>query len=361
MTPKARRSTALEPRIDVPAHIGALVAALAGLRPTDRICDPDAGGCELLNAAIGYVLENFPAMVRDTNEQAHLRERMFCAFGVDREANLGALQDVGVDRAQLSADDVLSRSLDEQGARYTRVLTRLPFSGRRETTQTAKDLLRILRSTRPELLLLARALQLLAPGGRAVMIVPEHVLSGTSKTQLRLRSLLVETHKVEAVVALPEGVFTAQTDKPASILVVTRTDAGGTEHVWFYGVRADGLTLDAKRDPLLAAEKLGPSPRAPLSDSEHEQNNLPDVLARWHSLHAASTAQAELERPRSAQSFCVAKSEIAAQGYDLSIRRYQVAMPAHMESRRPHEILAELAGIEAEIFQGMKDLVGMLR
>jgi len=72
-------------------------------------------------------------------------------------------------------------------------------------------------------------------------------------------------------------------------------------------------------------------------------------------------ARVELDRPRSAQSFCVPKSEIATQGYDLSISRYRVLAPARVESRRPHEILAELAGLEAEIFQGMKDLVGMLK
>ena len=61
-----------------------------------------------------------------------------------------------------------------------------------------------------------------------------------------------------------------------------RTDSGGTDSVWFYevrAVRADGYSLDDKRNALLPEERLGPD--AELTPEELERNNLPDVLRRW--------------------------------------------------------------------------------
>jgi type I restriction enzyme M protein len=97
-------------------------------------------------------------------------------------------------------------------------------------------------------------------------------------------------------------------------------------------------------------------PRAALADGEHVKNNLPDVLVRW-----AARDGPERERPRTAQSFSVPKSEIAAQGYDLSLNRYKEVVHEAIEHRPPKEILAELAKLEEEIQRGMKDLEGMLR
>ena len=79
------------------------------------------------------------------------------------------------------------------------------------------------------------------------------------------------------------------------------------------------------------------------------------MLARW-----AQRDGAERERPRTEQSFCVPKADIAAQGYDLSLNRYKEVVHEEVEHRPPQEILAELAKLEDEIQQGMKELEGML-
>jgi type I restriction enzyme M protein len=57
----------------------------------------------------------------------------------------------------------------------------------------------------------------------------------------------------------------------------------------------------------------------------------------------------------------VPKADIAVQGYDLSLNRYKEVVYEEIEHRPPKEILADLAKIEEEIQQGMKDLEGMLR
>jgi type I restriction enzyme M protein len=157
------------------------------------------------------------------------------------------------------------------------------------------------------------------------------------------------------VIKLPSGVFRPYAGVSTAILLFTKTNSGGTDFVWFYEVEADGWSLDDKRTPLLSDEKLGPIPRTALAGDEHAKNNLPDVLARW-----AERNGAEHERPRTAQSFCVPKADIAAHGYDLSLNRYKELLYEAVEHRPPKEILAELAKLEEEIQRGMKELEGML-
>ena len=126
--------------------------------------------------------------------------------------------------------------------------------------------------------------------------------------------------------------------------------------MWFYDVDADGWSLDDRRTPLLPDEKLGPLPKRPLTADEHGKNNLPDVLARW-----VQHATADRERPRTAQSFCVPKADIAAAGYDLSLNRYKEVLHEEVAHRAPKDILADLEKLETEIQQGLKELEGMLK
>ena len=64
----------------------------------------------------------------------------------------------------------------------------------------------------------------------------------------------------------------------------------------------------------------------------------------------------ESSRPRTAQSFLVPKSEIAAQGYDLSLNRYKEVEHQQVSHRAPTEILDDLAALDAEIAVGLEDL-----
>jgi type I restriction enzyme M protein len=57
----------------------------------------------------------------------------------------------------------------------------------------------------------------------------------------------------------------------------------------------------------------------------------------------------------------VPKADIAAQGYDLSLNRYKEVVHEDVEHRPPKEILVDLAKLEAEIQQEMKELEGMLK
>lgn len=341
-----------------PRHIIRLMVEMIAPQPTDLICDPACGTAGFLVTAGEYLRERHPNILHDAKLSEHFHQRMFHGFDFDNTMlRIGSMNMLlhGVENPDIRYRDSLAQDHAGEEEKYTLVLANPPFAGSLDYENTAKDLLQIVKTKKTELLFLALFLRLLKPGGRAAVIVPDGVLFGSSTAHKELRRMLVEDQKLDAVVKLPGGVFKPYAGVSTAILLFTKTNSGGTDRVWFYNVEADGWSLDDKRTPLLPEDKLGPVPRTALGPDDHAKNNLPDVLARW-----AGRNGAEHERPRTAQSFCVPKADIAAQGYDLSLNRYKEVVHETVEHRAPKEILADLAKLEEEIQRGMKELEGML-
>jgi type I restriction enzyme M protein len=340
-----------------PRHIIRLMVELTRPTPDDVICDPAAGTCGFLVAAGEYLRQRHPEIFRDEAKRRHFHSQAFHGFDFDPTMlRIGSMNMVlhGIENPAIEQRDSLSEEASGEAERYSLILANPPFAGSLDAEQTAKDLQRIVKTRKTELLFLALFLRLLKTGGRAAVIVPDGVLFGSSTAHKAIRRLLVEEHKLEAVIKLPSGVFRPYAGVSTAILLFTKTGVGGTDHVWFYDVQADGWSLDDKRQPLLPEEKLGPD--AELSDEEHAKNNLPDVLMRFEEKDAA-----ERERPRTAQSFCVPKSEVAQDGaYDLSLNRYKAVEHAAVEHESPAEIIAKLKTLEGEIAAGLKQLEEMV-
>jgi type I restriction enzyme M protein len=346
-----------------PRHIIQLMVALTAPAPNDTICDPASGTCGFLVAAAEYLVHNHPKAQHDAKLLEHFHHRQFHGYDFDNTMlRIGSMNMMlhGVDNPRITYRDSLAQDHADDAGAYSLILANPPFAGSLDYENTAKDLLQTVKTKKTELLFLALFLKLLKPGGRAAVIVPDGVLFGSSKAHKELRQLLVEGQKLDAVISLPGGVFKPYAGVSTAILLFTKTNSGGTDNVWFYDMHADGWSLDDKRQPLLSEDKLGLQTNRmqhkQLSEAEHSKNNLPDVLARWQ-----QRAGAEHQRPRTAQSFCVPKADIAANGYDLSLNRYKEVVHAQVEHRAPGEILAELNELEAEIAKGMKSLAGMLK
>ena len=136
---------------------------------------------------------------------------------------------------------------------------------------------------------------------------------------------------------MPSGVFKPYAGVSTAILLFTKTNSGGTDHVWFYDMQADGYALDDKRTP------------------QPEKSDLADILARWQN------REAERKRQRTDQSFLVPKAEIEDNDYDLSINRYKEVEYEAVEYDPPMVIMKRLAALEAEIAKGFAELKGLLR
>jgi type I restriction enzyme M protein len=368
-----------------PRHIIRLMVELMAPNAKDIICDPACGTCGFLVAIGEYLREKHPEILRDVLAREHFHHGMFHGYDFDNTMlRIGSMNMLlhGVENPDIRYQDSLAQDHAGDEERYTLILANSPFAGSLDYENTAKDLLAIVKTKKTELLFLALYLRLLKPGGRAAVIVPDGVLFGSSKAHKELRRMLVEEQKLDAVISLPSGAFKPYAGVSTAILIFTKTNSGGTDNVWFYNMLADGWSLDDKRQPLLPEEKLGVTPTEALTEAEHVKNNLPDVLRRWLRLRSAQGLElseaedlglrslsrvetndavtTEITRSRTEQSFCVPKTEIAANGYDLSINRYKEVIHEVVEHLPPKEILAKLVSLEVDIQTGMKELEEML-
>lgn len=322
-----------------PRHIIDLMVDLMAPTPKDRICDPACGTAGFLVAASEYLREHHPELFNDAALRRAFHTSTFSGFDFDSTMlRIGSMNMLlhGIENPEISYRDSLSEGAEGEEGRYSLILANPPFAGSLDYDSTSKDLLRVVKTKKTELLFLALFVRLLEPGGRAAVIVPDGVLFGSSKAHKELRRILVEEQKLDAVIKLPSGVFRPYAGVSTAILLFTKTDSGGTDDVWFYDVRADGFSLDDKRNPI-------------------EANDLPDVRARW-----AQRNTSEKDRSRTDQSFCVPKAEIVDQGYDLSLNRYKEIEYDEREHRSPSDIIADIEKLNAEIEQGVAELKAML-
>ena len=120
-----------------------------------------------------------------------------------------------------------------------------------------------------------------------------------------------------------------------AVLIFTKTGHGGTDQVWFYDMKADGRSLDDKRN-------------------EIPENDIPDIIERFHHLDQESG------RERTEQSFFVPKDEIVENDYDLSINKYKKIEYVPVEYPSTIEIMTELRESEMEIGKEMEELERLL-
>ena len=323
-----------------PRHIIQMMVQLTAPQPNDTICDPACGTAGFLVAASEFLYDSYSRA--DLDEQRYYQGDMFHGFDFDttmlRVASMNMLLH-GIENPHIQNRDSLAEDHSGVEEQYSLILANPPFAGSLDYDSTAKDLLAMVKTKKTELLFLALFLRLLKPGGRAAVIVPDGVLFGSSRAHKSLRRALVEEQKLDGVISMPSGVFKPYAGVSTAILLFTKTNSGGTDHVWFYDMQADGYSLDDKRTQL---------------NDDHQNNNIADILRRWQN------RAAETERQRTEQSFFVPKAEIAAEGYDLSINRYKEIVYEEIEYDPPLQILDELAQLEAEIQAGMAELREML-
>ncbi len=322
-----------------PRHIIKMMVGMVAPQPADEICDPACGTAGFLVAASEYLRKQHPSFLTNEAQLKHFHQSMFHGYDFDATMlRIGSMNMLmhGIEAPDIRRKDSLSEGVSADSDRYTLILANPPFAGNIDNESTAKDLQRVVKTKKTELLFLALFVKLLNPGGRAAVVVPEGVLFGSSKAHKEVRRILVEDQKLDAVVKLPSGVFKPYSGVSTAILFFTKTNSGGTDEVWFYDIQADGYSLDDKRNPI-------------------EANDIPDVLARWK-----ERGGTERDRARTEKSFCVNKAEIVAQDYDLSLNRYKEILQDEVEYLPPLEIIADIEKLEGEIQQGLAELKAML-
>lgn len=310
-----------------PRHIIKMIVELMSPEVTDIICDPACGTGGFLVAAAEY-LGNLLDLT--LNSQFH---------GFDFDTTMLRICSMnlmlhGIENPQIEARNSLSQDYEKISEAFTLILANPPFKGSLEKSTIASDLTKIINTGKTELLFIALFLRLLKIGGRAAVIVPNGVLFGVSKAHQTIRKILVEEHKLDAIISMPSGVFKPYAGVSTAVLIFTKTEVGGTNYVWFYDMQADGFSLDDKRQPV-------------------EDNDIPDLLQQWKQRNSQ-------EQTRTNKAFFVAKEEIEENGYDLSIEIYKKIEYEKIEYEPPKVILQKMRKLENEIQGDLNDLEELL-
>jgi type I restriction enzyme M protein len=295
-----------------PRHIIQMMVELVNPTPKDVICDPACGTAGFLANAARTLLERHKNAYFDDATREHFNTTAFVGYDLDatmvRIAAMNLLLH-GIENPQLARKNGLGIDNAFETETCYIVLANPPFAGSVNESEIAPNL------------------------KSAAVIVLDGVFFGASNAHRAVRQTLVESHKLDGVISMPSGVFKPYAGVSTAILLFTKTGAGGTDDVWFYDMHADGFSLDDKRQETAA-------------------NDIPDILEAW---------KTRRDDGRVGQSFRVAKSEIVANGYDLSLNRYKQVEYVAQTHRAPGELLAELRMLETQIAEGLNRLEAMLQ
>ncbi len=321
-----------------PRHIIDLIVALVDPQPGLRICDPACGTAGFLISAYTHILRQHtkPAdLARGIADGSLLKPKQWefleqHAFtGFDNDANMVKIAILNLylhqlERARIEHHNPLTTTQGGQypGLRYDIILANPPFAGRVQKESILADINLDTRDT--ELLFLKWFLDHLTDTGRAGVIVPNGVLFGSGKADRKVRELLLTTCDLQAVIALPSGVFKPYSGVGTAILIFQKGQP--TESVWFYELTADGFSLDDKRTPIA-------------------ENDIPDILARWSN------------REEGPNSFCVPIEKIRENGWQLMPKRYISLQLDTKKYESPRIILADVIRMELAIAERAKALL----
>lgn len=320
-----------------PRHIIRMMTEL--MKPTlkDKILDPAMGSAGFLLESAAYIKRNYPQELMKKENMEYYKTKMFSGYDTDQSMlRIGAMNMLlhDVEDPNIFYKDSLSDDNDERDA-YSLIMANPPFAGSLFEEYVSKDILALCKTKKTELLFVALFVKMLNVGGRCASIVPDGVLFGSSTAHKAIRKELVENQKLVAVISMPSGVFKPYAGVSTAILIFTKTNAGGTDKVWFYDMKADGFSLDDKRSPI-------------------NDNDIPDIIERFNNLDK------EIERTKKDQSFFVDKQEIVDNGYDLSINKYKEVEYVPVEYPPTSEIIAEIETLEAEIQKELAELKSLL-
>lgn len=320
-----------------PRHIIRMMVEL--MKPTleDHILDPAMGSAGFLLESSNYVTKHYSKELMRAENANKFKTEMFSGFDTDQSMlRIGAMNMMlhGVEDPNIKYQDSLSGDNNERDC-YSLIMANPPFTGSVFQEEISKDLLALCKTRKTELLFLALFTKMLEVGGRCACIVPDGVLFGSSTAHKAIRKELVDNQKLTAVISMPSGVFKPYAGVSTAILIFTKTNAGGTDKVWFYDMTADGYSLDDKRSPIA-------------------DNDIPDIIARYENFTG------EEARERTDKSFFVPKEEIICNDYDLSINKYKKTEYVAVEYPPTNEIMTELENLEREIKNAMDDLKEML-
>jgi type I restriction enzyme M protein len=321
-----------------PRHIIEMIVAMVDPQPHHRICDPACGTAGFLIAAFNHILRKHTrSMDLDRGcvdgsllKPSHwkfLEEQAFT--GYDNDANMVKIAIMNLylhrlDKTNIEFHNPLTtgKGGGYPGFTFDVILANPPFAGAIQKESILADINLPTRET--ALLFHKWFIDHLSKDGKAGVIAPAGVLFGGARAPKRLREILLNECDLQAVIAMPSGVFKPYSGVSTAALIYQKGEK--TNHVWFYDMTTDGFSLDDKRTPV-------------------EVNDIPDILAKWPA------------REEGPNSFRVPLEKIVDNEFNLAVGRYKPITFEAVDHDSPQKILNEVIHIEEDIVAKAKRLL----
>jgi len=332
-----------------PRHIIRMMVSLADPQLGERVCDPACGTAGFLCNAFNHILLKYtdPKNIEyDEDGAPHhlsadklvnkkewelLHNKTFYGYDFDTTMVRISLMNMvlhGLESPNISYADTLSKSFTQRN-KYEVILANPPFKGNVDKSDIAEDLTVTGKSQTPktELLFLNLFVNMLVPGGRCAVIVPDGVLFGSSNAHKDARKMILEQCRLDGIISMPSGVFKPYAGVSAAVMIFTKSEK--TDKVWFYDMQNDGYALDDKRTKI-------------------EGSDIPDILEQW-------AKRDKKKQPKKGEKWLwVDYAEIKNNDYDLSLSRYKPVEYEEVKYEKPKIIINKLITLENEITKSIK-------
>lgn len=231
-----------------------LIVNLVSPKPGERLCDPAAG-------TFGFMIatDHFLKKTHDNYEHLTPSEQMFQATqalsGMELVPKTHKLALMNALLHNLEPKLACGNSLSSE-AKWMKgfdvVLTNPPFGSKKGDDAVTRDDITYTTGNK-QLNFLQIIYNMLKPGGRAAVVLPDNVLfeSGVGE---KIRLDLLNKCNLHTVLRLPTGIFYAK-GVQTNVLFFQRgfTDENNTEQTYFYDMRSDSRTY-GKTAPLTNAD-----------------------------------------------------------------------------------------------------------
>jgi len=343
----------------IPHHIIKLMTKLVNPQQKDRILDPACGTGGFLLAAYENVLKDlvqtkipnsieldidgFPT-VNLSNEirKNYKKELLPELVGIEENKELCQLAALNLllkgINAQLHNLNYFSFSKYQDEAlsnKFNVILANPPFKG--EIIDEHNNFR--ITSQKVEIQFIDKISRSLSINGKAAIIVPENFLTNKNKYYMQCRQLLLEENQLEAVISLPAGTFSPQTNGKASILILTKSEnrlsEPVTQKVWFYELESVGYSLDRNKKRM-------------------KENPLADLITIYENrFHIENTE-------RFKTGFFVTIKEIEDNNWFLNCSRYKRFDYKRQEYKACGVLLKNILQKEKEIMEDLNEIESII-
>jgi type I restriction enzyme M protein len=275
-----------------PRAVTEFMVRMVNPRLGEKILDPACGTGGFLTCAIEHIRK------KDVNTVEDEEQLQASIHGIEKKPLPHLLCTTnmilhGIDvPSQIRHDNSLARPLISwtPAERVEVVVTNPPFGGMEEDG-IETNFPQAFRTRETADLFLVLIMQLLKPGGRAALVLPDGFLFGEG-IKTRIKEKLLEECNLHTIVRLPNSVFAPYTGIKTNLLFFTKGTP--TKNIWYYeqqlpqGIKAYNKTKPMQVEEFSALEKWWGTERSNFKKREETEVawkvSLEDVQARNYNL-----------------------------------------------------------------------------